>query len=170
MSPEEEQAFTEFVSAHGDELLRCARRIFPDPAEAEDALQTALVRLARHWGRSLESPFGYVRTTLVNLAKDRFRRRHLVASPVEPGHHRELSTPDHADAVAAQAALEELLGLLPCRQRLTVVLRVLDGLSEAETAVVMRCSRGTVKSNLARGLQNLRERAAGLSLPVGGAR
>jgi RNA polymerase sigma factor (sigma-70 family) len=64
---------------------------------------------------------------------------------------------DLADAVAAQAHLETLLGLLPPRQRLAVVLRVVEGYSEQETARLMRCAPGTVKSSLARGLARLRE-------------
>jgi RNA polymerase sigma factor (sigma-70 family) len=64
--------------------------------------------------------------------------------------------PDHAEAIAAQAHLDQLLAAIPPRQRVTVVLRVVDGLSEAETAAVMQCSLGTVKSNLARGLLKVR--------------
>jgi RNA polymerase sigma-70 factor (sigma-E family) len=147
-----EQDFTAFVRDRGDALLRAARWLVPDHGDAEDALQTALVRLARHW--PVDEPEGYVRRTLVNLAKDRGRRRHLVPRPsADPP----LTTwPDLADAVASQAALEQLLRQLPERQRTAVVLRVLIGLSEAETAAAMGCAAGTAKSNLARGLDRLR--------------
>ncbi len=158
VTPSEEQDFTEFVRAHGDQLLRFARLLVPDTAEAEDALQTALLRLIRHWSRRLDSPQAYVRATLVNLAKDRGRRRHLVPVPVEAAVGPDLPAAgtDHAEAIAAQAYLDQILTALPPRQRVTVVLRVVDGLSEAETADLMRCSPGTVKSNLARGLHKVR--------------
>jgi DNA-directed RNA polymerase specialized sigma24 family protein len=82
--PSDEQDFTEFVQAHGDRLLRFARLLVPDAAEAEDLLQTALLRLTRHWSRQLDSPQAYVRATLVNLAKDQGRRSHLVPVPCRP--------------------------------------------------------------------------------------
>lgn len=150
-----EQEFTAFVRERGDALLRTARLLVADRGDAEDVLQTALVRLSRHW--PVEEPEGYVRRTLVNLSRDRSRRRHLVAQPAEVRDDRLTSLPDHADALASQAALEQLLALLPARQRAAVVLRVVEGRSEAETAQLMRCSAGTAKSNLSRGLSRLRE-------------
>lgn len=89
--------------------MRTARLLVIDHGEAEDALQTALLRLTRHW--PVEAPEAYVRKALVNLARDRGRRKHLVATPaehLEPG-----GLPDHADAHASQAYLEVLLGRLP---------------------------------------------------------
>ncbi|MEJ3744372.1 SigE family RNA polymerase sigma factor [Actinomycetes bacterium KLBMP 9797] len=156
MTPSEERDFTAFVRAYGDRLLRFARLLVPDATEAEDVLQNALVRLARHWPKRLESPEAYVRTALVNLVKDRGRRRHLVPVPADPDTDRPAADGDHADAVAARAHLDQVLAALPPRQRVTVVLRVIDGLSEAETAALMGCSPGTVKSNLARGLDKVR--------------
>jgi RNA polymerase sigma-70 factor (sigma-E family) len=149
-----EEEFTSFVRDRGDALTRTARLLIPDRGEAEDALQTALMRLTRHW--PLAAPEPYVRRILVNLARDRGRRRHLVPTPAAHEGHVQ-SVPDPADAHASQAFLEDLLLLLPSRQRCAVVLRVIDGLSEAETADAMRCSAGTVKSNLSRGLTRLRE-------------
>ncbi|MFU8872302.1 SigE family RNA polymerase sigma factor [Micromonospora sp. SL4-19] len=156
MTPSEEQAFTEFVQVHGDRLLRFARLLVPDAGEAEDILQTALLRLTRHWSRQLDAPGAYVRAALVNLAKDRGRRRHLVPVPMEADRGLLSVGSDHAEAIAARTQLDQILAALPPRQRVTVVLRVIDGLSEAETAAIMECSPGTVKSNLARGLQKVR--------------
>jgi RNA polymerase sigma-70 factor (sigma-E family) len=156
VTPSEEQDFTRFVQAHGDRLLRFARLLVPDAAEAEDVLQTALLRLSRHWLKRLESPEAYVRAALVNLAKDRGRRSHLVPVPAEPDEESPTAASDHADAIAARAHLDQVLAAIPPRQRVTVVLRVIDGLSEAETAALMNCSLGTVKSNLARGLDKIR--------------
>ena len=45
---------------------------------------------------------------------------------------------------------------LPLRQRATVVLRYLEGLSERETAAALGCSEGTVKSQSSRALANLK--------------
>lgn len=157
MNRSDEETFAAFVTASGDGLLRYARLLFADRGEAEDAVQTALLRLAGQWPRGLDAPLAYTRTALRNLATDSGRRRHLVARPtdVEPAPP---PGPDLAEAHAAAARLDELLEALPPRQRVTVLLRIVDGLTEAETAQAMRCSPGTVKSNLSRGLARLRER------------
>lgn len=157
MNRAEEEDFTAFVHERGDRLLRFARLLVPDRAEAEDVLQAALLRLTRHWDKQLASPEAYVRTTLVNLAKDRGKRKHLVPSPSDHSQGPHPSSPDLADGLVARAELDHLLKALPPRQRVTVVLRVLDGLSEAETAELLGCSVGAVKSNLSRGLDKVRE-------------
>lgn len=155
MTPEQEEDFTAFVRDSGDALARYARLLFADVGAAEDALQTALVRLAKQWPSGIDAPLAYSRTVLRNLALDEGRRRHLVPVPSqdEPAF---APAPDIADAHAAAELLDRVLSALPARQRTTVVLRVIDGLSEAETAQAMRCAVGTVKSNLARGLARLR--------------
>lgn len=155
VKPSEEQEFAAFVRDRGDALLRFARRLIPDAGDAEDALQTALLRLTAHWPK--QYPEAYVRTTLVNIAKDRARRWHLVAVPTDVPPEFTAAGADHADAMDAQARLDAVLSILPPRQRVTVVLRVLEGLNEAETAKAMGCSPGTAKSNLARGLDKVRQ-------------
>ncbi len=150
----DEAGFTVFVREHGDGLLRTARLLVGDPAEAQDVLQTALLRLSGRW--PVEQPHAYVRRSLVNLTRDRGRRRHLVPEPAQARDDRVAPLLDHADAHASQAALEQLLSLLPAKQRAAVVLRVVEGLSEAEAAAALRCAPGTVASNLSRGLARLR--------------
>lgn len=127
-----------------------------DRHDAEDILQVALLGLARNWHKGLEAPLSYVKAALRNNAIDGGRRRHLVPVPSleEPLLPHE---PDLAEAHIAASTLDAVLSSLPPKQRATVVLRVVDGLSEAETATAMGCSVGTVKSNLSRGLAKLRE-------------
>jgi len=144
------------VRERGGDLLRYARMLIPDDGEAEDALQTALLRLTRHWSKQLDSPDAYVRATLVNLMRDRGRRRHLVPQPAMLVEPRTAQSPDLAEAQSARAELDAALAQLPSRQRAAVVLRVFEGLTEAETAAVMGTSIGAAKSNLSRGLQRLR--------------
>lgn len=164
MRASEEQAFAAFVREHGDGLLRFARWLIPDSGEAEDALQTALLRLTSRWPK--EKPEAYVRATLVNLTRDRARRRHLVAVPTSAKPPDSLMQHDADEAADAQHRLEQVLALLPPRQRTTVVLRVLEGLSEAETATIMGCSTGTAKSNLARGLDKARAALSNTDLNI----
>jgi RNA polymerase sigma factor (sigma-70 family) len=67
--------------------------------------------------------------------------------------------PDHTAEVAERDYLLRALAALPPRQRAVLVLRYFDDLSEAETAGVLGCSLGTVKSHAARALARLRETA-----------
>lgn len=155
MTPDQEQDFTAFVCENSDSLARYARLLFADNGAAEDALQTALLRLAKQWPVGIDAPLAYSRTVLRNLALDEGRRRHLVPVP-SPDEPAVAPVPDIADAHAAAERMDRVLSALPAKQRTTVVLRVIDGLSEAETAQAMQCAVGTVKSNLARGLARLR--------------
>ena len=150
----DEAEFTSFVREHGGALLRTSRLLVRDASEAEDVLQHALLRLSRRW--PVEHPQAYVRRILVNLTRDRARRQHLVPEPSEVSESRQPQLPDLAEGHASQAALEELLQALPAKQRAAVVLRIIEGLSEAEAAETLRCSRGTVGSNLSSGLASLR--------------
>ena len=156
MNKDEERAFTDFVTHASPRLLAFAHLLMGDRGEAEDALQVALMRLTRHWHRELAAPTAYVRKALVNIARDRARRRHLVPLLTRSGRSIELGAEDGPPTSLVRESIEELLEGLPARQRMAVVLRVVEGCSEAETAVLMRCAPGTVKSNLARGLHQLR--------------
>jgi RNA polymerase sigma-70 factor, ECF subfamily len=57
-----------------------------------------------------------------------------------------------------RAHIERALHDLPTLQRAVVILRHLDGLSTHQVSVILRCSEGTVKTHLFRGLKKMRER------------
>lgn len=156
MTPAEEDGFTAFVHERGGALLRYARMLVAGDAEAEDVLQVALLRLTRHWPKRLDAPEAYARRAILNVVRDRARRRHLVPVPSMRANNDRERQPDDIDVIDARARLDELLSTLPPRQRAAVVLRLIEGLSEAEAAAAMGCSAGTVKSNLSRGLAKLR--------------
>lgn len=59
--------------------------------------------------------------------------------------------------IVERARVATALAALPARQRLAVVLRFYEDLSEAEAAEVMGCRTGTVKSMTSRGAARLRE-------------
>jgi RNA polymerase sigma-70 factor (sigma-E family) len=153
-------AFDQFVAAHVDDLLRTAFLIAWDEAEAEDLVQECLLKLARRWPRvrSMDQPHAYARRSLINLATDGARgraRRRVELDPL-PLEAAERSVDPLAD-LDTHAELVEALGRLPPRQRAVLVLRYFNDLTEVQTAEVLGCPPGTVKSNAARGLARLRE-------------
>jgi RNA polymerase sigma-70 factor (sigma-E family) len=157
--------FDRFVAESGEGLLRTASLMTWDTAAAEDLVQECLLRVARRWPRvrAMDHPRAYARTVLVNLALDEGRRRsrHL-AELHGDGRHR---VEDHEDdravrvlgRVEASADLTPALAALPTRQRVALVLRYFDDLTEAQTAEAMGCSVGTVKSTTSRALERLRD-------------
>ena len=91
--------------------------------------------------------------------RGRWRRRERTAPVSRFPEGREPVSPDAADEVARRAGLLQALQALhalPLRQRATIILRYLEGMSERETAAVLGCSEGTVKSQSARALGTLR--------------
>jgi DNA-directed RNA polymerase specialized sigma24 family protein len=129
--PEEE--YREFVGSRAASLHRTAYLLCGDWHLADDLVQETFVLAFRHWRR--------VQRADNQNAYDTDRP--------------EFAVPDVSDEIVNRADLLRALLTLPARQRATVVLRYLEGMSERETAAVMRCSEGTVKSQTARALNTL---------------
>jgi RNA polymerase sigma-70 factor (sigma-E family) len=146
-----------FLVDRGDHLLRTAVLLTGSKEAGEDLLQAALERLLRRWPTIEGNPEGYLRRTLYHLAADRWRqqiawRRQLRL--LRPGLG---AAADPFAEVEVRDSLVRLLRQLPPRQRAVIVARYWEQLSEAESALVLGCSVGTVKSAAARGLRRLRE-------------
>jgi len=154
--------FDEFVVARSSSLLRTAFLLTHDHALAEDLLQTALTKAYLAWSRIEDSPEAYVRRILVTTYATWWRRRWNGEAPTEvlPERSRDGALLDaHADVHADADARHDLwtaMERLPRRQRAVVVLRWFEDLSEAETARVLGCSVGTVKSQASKAFAKLR--------------
>ena len=145
------------VAERGDELMRAAVALAGSRESAEDLLQTAFERLARNWRRVSSDPEGYLRRILYYLAADGWRRRGRWRRVLPALVTQARPAADPADAVGLRDAVARLLLQLPPRQRAVLLLRYWEQLSEAETAAVLGCAEGTVKSAASRGLARLRE-------------
>jgi RNA polymerase sigma-70 factor (sigma-E family) len=168
-----ESSFEDFVRARSSSLLRTAILLAgQNRAEAEDLLQIALERAYRHWARvcATGEQERYVRRILANAAADRWRR--LARRPETPVAvlHDEPIVQDSAAEIANREYLLRRLAALPPRQRAVLVLRYYDDLSEGETAQMLGCSLGTVKSQAARGLARLRDAVDHDDTPSAGSR
>jgi RNA polymerase sigma-70 factor (sigma-E family) len=156
--------FDEFVMGSATRLLRAAVFLVGDRHLAEDLVQTAFERTARHWRRVVHAgtPEAYARRILVNLAIDDTRRRRR--KPALPGGGTDDldrirgAVPDRRFAdVELRDLLERSLAALPAGQRAVLVLRYWCDLSEQEIAADLGVSAGTVKSQAARALARLQQ-------------
>ena len=147
-----------FLAERGEALLRTAILLAGSRDAGEDLLQAALERLLRHWRKIEGDPEGYLRRTLYHLAADNWRQQRSCQKRLrlmQPG--LSASAVDGTAEVDLRDSLVRLLMQLPPRQRAVIVARYWEQLSEAESAQVLGCSLGTVKSATSRGLRRLRE-------------
>ena len=163
----DEAAFVEFAEAVRGKLRRTAYLLCGDWDQASDHVQEGLIRVYVAWPRLTRAgrEYAYARKAVVNAFLDHARRRSSTEVPAEPD--RDVpSGQDVAESVALRTALMSALTGLPSRQRACVVLRFFDDLSVADTAAVLGCTEGTVKSQTSRALASLRSTFEGS--PIGG--
>ncbi len=165
VEPDAEALVVRLFQAEGRSLVRLARLFVDDRDAAEDLVQEAFLRLARH-ARSIEDPErapAYLRSIVLNLARDH-NRRGLVSLRHRAAAGREVDVVDDpADELADRLARDDRnvavlarVAALPVRQRDCVTLRYLEGLSPPEIAATLGLSTNSVKTHLRRGLEALR--------------
>ncbi|WP_406452900.1 SigE family RNA polymerase sigma factor [Streptomyces sp. NBC_01622] len=157
--------FHGFVAARSAALFRGAFVLTGSRDAAEDLVQETLERACRKWRviSAKDAPDAYVRRIMVNLANDRWRRFRRTAQhpvdgdPAAPG--------DEYGRIDSRDQLVRALQQLPMRMRTVVVLRYFHDLSDAEIAADLKISQSTVRSQLARGIGQLRSQFPALSAP-----
>ncbi|MEV0643982.1 SigE family RNA polymerase sigma factor [Phytomonospora sp. NPDC050363] len=155
MSPEEERDFHEYVAAQTKRLCRFAYLCCADWHQAEDVVQTALIRLYGAWKRARRASVdAYVRRIIVNALIDErrlFRFRREQTRPELP------ERPQRSNGLPEErAVLIEALLRLPKRQRAAVVLRYWEDLPGDQVARILGCSPGAARNLTMRGLAALR--------------
>ncbi|MFZ2013559.1 MAG: SigE family RNA polymerase sigma factor [Nocardioides sp.] len=149
-----EVSFDEFVAARSHALLRTAYLLTHDHALAEDLLQTALAKAWFAWKRIQGEPEPYVRKVLFNTYASWWRRKWNGEQPTERLPERPAKAQEGGDAEPTD--LWTAMERLPRRMRAVIVLRYFEDLTEAQTAEVLGCSVGTVKSQSSKALAKLR--------------
>jgi RNA polymerase sigma factor (sigma-70 family) len=151
--------------AEGRSLVRLARLFVDDRDAAEDIVQEAFLRLARHAERidSVDRAPAYLRSIVLNLARDHNRRglvslRHHAAAGrevdvVDDAGDRLVRTEEHRRVLAA-------VRRLPARQRDCVTLRYFQELPVDRIASTLGLSANSVKTHLKRAMAAL-ERTLG---------
>ena len=145
----------EFIRARLPRLMRLARALTGDEYLAGDLLQDSLEKLILKWSRISGDPDAYVRRIMVNQRVSSWRkvRREQLAEQVP-----ERSVPP----AEVDHELFDALRALPRAQRAVIALRYLEDLTELQTADVLGCSVGTVKSHSARAIATLRTSLEGV--------
>lgn len=155
MRTPDEREYVAYVTARLPHLHRAAYLLCGDVDRAQDIVQSTITTLYVHWNRAraADNLDAYVHRMLVNRFVDekRLRWSWVLLRPQVP----ERAGPEPPD-VEQSDEVRQALVQLPRGQRTALVLRFLCDLSVEETAAVMGCSAGNVKSQTARGLQAMR--------------
>jgi RNA polymerase sigma-70 factor (sigma-E family) len=154
--------FDRFVEDIAPRLLRTSYLMTRNLSQAEDMAQEALFRAAKQWPRirRMDFPQAYVRRILVNLVL-REASRQSTSSVTTAEDDETASFPDQRAEhellkIDQRSEILWLLDSLPPSQRLVVVLRYFEELTEGEIAEHLGWPIGTVKSAASRALERLR--------------
>ncbi|HZB09389.1 MAG TPA: RNA polymerase sigma factor [Rubrobacter sp.] len=156
------------VRGYQEVAFRTAYLITGDASEAEEATQEAFVKAYRALGR-FRSGAHFRPWLLAIVANEARNQRRAAARRVslflraarEDAPENSPSSPE-TTVLAAERREEllEALGGLREEARWAIGCRYFLGLSEEETAAILGCARGTVKSRLSRALKSLRTEIA----------
>lgn len=152
-----EAEFAEFMVGRWPWLVRLAYALTGDWGHAEDLAQTAFAKALVSWPRlrRADDPDAYLRRILLNANHSRFRKRRVPETGAAP-EEQAMTVSDGTAELDQRSVLVAALMELPPRQRAVVALRYWDGLTETQTAAILGCSAGTVRSQASRALAKLR--------------
>lgn len=155
MRAEAEQEYLEYMKARSHHLYRTAYLLCGDAHLANDLVQLTALALYRRWQRvqAADDIDAYVRRVLVNQFLGERRRPWSRVVLIDRAPER--AAPESLSSEERQE-LRAALDRLPPRRRAVLVLRYLCDLSVEETAAVLGCAPGTVKSQASRGLATMR--------------
>jgi RNA polymerase sigma factor (sigma-70 family) len=153
-APADPAQFAAWIRPHLPAMARLAARLAPG-ADRDDVVQDALVRAwtkGHQYDPGRGAPSAWLLAITADRARRASRRPRPAAVPLGPEHAPPAPQPDGDRALDLARALDRLTG----RQRLAVDCFYYAGLTVAETAAVMGCAEGTVKSTLSDARARLR--------------
>jgi RNA polymerase sigma-70 factor (ECF subfamily) len=173
---EQTRELDKFLAEIERRAFRMAQVALRDPDDAMDAVQDAMLKLARNYAARPSAewrPLFYriLENGIRDLQRRRSVRKRFMVWLPGPKEDPDNEAQDPLDNVAAGGAsvpdqlmqgeamqkLESSLRELPARQREAFMLRNFEGLDVAETASAMGCSEGSVKTHYSRAVHTLRE-------------
>ena len=162
--------FADFVRQRSAPMLRTAWLLTGgDWALAEDLAQAAFSQVWRHWTRIavMEAPEAYAQKVMLNTFLSWRRRRWTAEISTERFDVSPVTTGGFA-TVDMREVLRHALGQLTAKQRAVIALRYFEDRSETETAAIMGCTVGTVKSQASRAIAKLRKHPGLADVMTGG--
>lgn len=151
-------SFAEVFNTHHRRAVRLAWLLTGDPHVAEDIVAEAFAKVWVQWERGRVDDVGpYLRRAVANQAHSRGRRLLLERDQAGRRSGDARGVRLHDEQLADRDVVWRGLQMLPPRQRQAIVLRYYEDLSEADTADILGIAVGTVKSQVSRGLDRLRE-------------
>jgi RNA polymerase sigma-70 factor (ECF subfamily) len=157
----DQEAFGALFARHRDRLWSVALRTAGGPDDAADALQDAMISAFRRAGsfRGDAAVTTWLHRIVVNACLDQHRRRRTrpTTTWIETLHEREHDRDDVGNR-ELQIELDRALQELPDDQRAAIILVDVEGYSVEETAEILQCPPGTVKSRCSRGRAKLAAR------------
>jgi RNA polymerase sigma-70 factor (sigma-E family) len=141
-----------------------------DWALAEDLAQAAFSEVWRHWTRVsvMEAPEAYAHKVMLNTFLSWRRRRRWTAEISAERLGVSPATTGGFATVDTREVLRHALRQLTTKQRAVITLRYFEDRSEVETAAIMGCAVGTVKSQASKAIAKLRKHPGLADVMTGG--
>jgi RNA polymerase sigma-70 factor (ECF subfamily) len=158
------RAFRSLVERHMRQTYNIAFGFVGDHDGAEDIVQEVFVKvhasLSSFRGEAEFSTWLYRITTNIalNHLKQRKRKEERTVDVMDAAAMNIASPDTQTDNLDRRAHIERALHELPTLQRAVVILRHIDGLSTRQVSQILKCSEGTVKTHLFRGLKKMRSK------------
>ncbi|WP_034086872.1 SigE family RNA polymerase sigma factor [Streptacidiphilus albus] len=148
-----------FIEGGRDRLFRSAFLLCGDRHEADDLVQSTLLKVVMAWRRleRIDNVEAYTRRTLMSVfiaSRRRMWRRETPHADLPERPARVAGAPDPGSELT-QAVLTALAGL-PVKQRAVLVLRYWEDLTVEATAEALNMRPGTVRSHASRGIATMR--------------
>ncbi|WP_350275584.1 SigE family RNA polymerase sigma factor [Kribbella sp. HUAS MG21] len=149
-------AFEAYFAARSDAMRATAYLLCGDWHRAEDLVQQTFTKLYLAWRRIKrhDALDNYTRQTLVRTFLSDRRRGWFRYESVGSEQTERATAP--AGLADDRLMLLDALAKVPPRQRAVLVLRYWEDVSVEQTAALLECSAGNVKSQASRGLATLR--------------
>ncbi|MEA2461018.1 MAG: hypothetical protein QOH90_1195 [Actinomycetota bacterium] len=152
---EDRDGYADLYARHVPGAVTVAYLMTGDRQVAEDLAQEAFVKIMGRFAdrRPPDAFSSYLRKTVINLSKSHHRKekvRRAHANGSVPADHSPPPEPPDDE-------LRPLLLRLPHLQRAAIVLRFYEDMSESDSARLLDCSEGAVRSAVFRGMQTLRQ-------------
>jgi RNA polymerase sigma-70 factor, ECF subfamily len=164
----ETAAFEQIMIHSQQRVMAMSWRMLGNEADARDASQEVFLRVYKHLRRFKQDQdfFAWLYRITVNVCRDSLkkRQRHAFTSLTDDTTGATLEIPtyeDDAEQLLMQAqqrdVIAKAIATLPYKERASIILRDIEGLSTDEVAQVLKSSSTTVRSQISAARKKIRE-------------